>query len=256
MINMLRAVARRRALELIRYPFEFFVTIGALYAIFLALFLGAKALGGPGTRTSTAISGLAVGYVVFILTQQTFQAFGAMLMNESATGTLEQLAMSPYGLATVLLGDFAAQSVMNSFTFGAVILPIMATTGHWLHFDVLSIVPLVVLMMGSVVGLGLAVGGLATVFKRINGVVAVLQFSFLFLVAAPVDRYPLLRLLPVAYPNFVLRRVLVRGASLGSLPAANLALMVAVVLGWLVIGLAVFARMEREARDRALLGQY
>ena len=96
----------------------------------------------------------------------------------SAAGTLEQLAMNRYGLVSVLLADFSAQATVNTAVLGLVIVPMMATTGQWLHFDALTVVPLMLLTMGSVVGLGLAVGGCALVFKRINGLAGVLQFGF------------------------------------------------------------------------------
>ena len=154
-----------------------------------------------------------------------------------------------------LLTDFLVQSAITTVQFGVVLIPIMATTGRWLHFDVVSVVPIAVLMMSGVVGLGLLMGGLAMVFKRVGGVAGILQMSFLFLVAAPVERYPLLKLLPVAHGNTLLRDVLVKERSVYARPA-ELLILLGVSTAYLVVGCAVFNRMDRLARDRALLGQY
>jgi ABC-2 type transport system permease protein len=255
-MTLVMTIARRRVIDVLRYPFELIFGLVAFYAFFVVLFLGAKSFGGDSVSSSSSLSAIAVGYVVFMLTQQSYQSFGNQLMNESATGTLEQLAMNRHGLMAVLLVDFLIQSLIAVFQIGWVIVPIMATTGRWLHFDAVSVSILLAVMMSGVVGLGLALGGLALVFKRIAGVSSFVSFGFLFLVAAPVDRYPLLKLLPVVQGNAVLRRVLVGGESLFDQTASNLLILGGVPMIYLVVGSVIFARMEREARIRALLGQY
>jgi ABC-2 type transport system permease protein len=138
---------------------------------------------------------------------------------------------------------------------GVVIVPIMATTGRWLHFDVPSVAVVLVLTMAGVVGLGLVMGGLALVFKRMQTLGGFLGLAFLPLVAAPVDRFPLLKLLPVAHGNTLLRGVLVQRRSVFGRPL-ELAILLAVSTAYLALGVAVFRVMERQARERALLGQY
>jgi ABC-2 type transport system permease protein len=246
----------RRNIRLwLSYPVEAVITVVVYYAIFLVLFIGAKTFGGPSVSTGDTLSSIAVGYVVFFMTQQSYQNIQSQITQESTAGTLEQLALSRYGLLPVLLTDFLVQSMITTLQFGVVLIPIMATTGRWLHFDVVSVVPVTILLMAGVVGLGLFMGGLAMVFKRVGGVAGVLQMSFLFLVAAPVDRYPLLKLLPVAHGNALLRESLVHGRSTSAQPSELLILLV-VSAAYLTAGCIVFNRMDRMARDRALLGQY
>lgn len=254
-MTIVATLFRRRALDWIRYPAEFIGTIVAFYMIFLVLFLGAKTFGGSKVASGDTLSAIAVGYIVFVLTMQSYQQFGTQIMQESTAGTLEQLALSPYGLVTVMTVDFVAQAAFMTAIIGVVIVPIMATTGRWLHFDAVSVALLVVLTMGGVVGLGLVMGGLALVFKRMQTVGGFFGLAFLPLVAAPVDRYPLLKLLPVAHGNKLLSNVLVKGRSAFAQPVELLVLM-CVSAAYLLIGVAIFKAMERQARDRALLGQY
>jgi ABC-2 type transport system permease protein len=246
---------RRRFLEWIRYPVEAVVGVVAYYGIFLVLFLGAKTFGGPNVATGDTLSAIAIGYIVFLLAQQSYQQFQGQVLQESMAGTLEQLALSPYGLYSVLMVDFIAQALLMTAIFGVVIVPIMATTGRWLHFDVLSVVPLVVLTMAGVVGFGLVMGGLGLVFKRVGTLGGILSLGFLPLVAAPIDRYPLLKLLPVGHGNVLLRDVLVESRSVFDQPL-ELLILVGVSAVYVVLGSLVFLAMDRRARDRALLGQY
>ena len=254
-MTLLATIFRRRLLDWVRYPMDAVLSIVVFYAIFLVLFFGAKTFGGPKVTGGDTLSSIAVGYVVFVLTMQAYQNFGSFVLQESTAGTLEQLALSRYGLLTVLLSDFVAQTLVTTSILGVVIVPIMATTGRWLHFDVPSVVVLLILTMTGLVGLGLTMGGLAMVFKRIGTAASLVSFTFLFLVAAPVDRYPWLKLLPVAHGNTLLRATLVGSRSAFGRPS-ELLILVAVSAAYLAVGCVVFQAMDRKARDRALIGQY
>lgn len=255
-MNLVRALFHRRFIEAVRYPVEMVGGLVTFYVLFLMVFLGALTFGDSDVRTSDTLSAVAVGYVVFMLALASYQGFGQQLMQESAGGTLEQLAMSPVGLRRVLLVDFFAQVTINVLTIGVVVVPIMATTGRWLHVDLVSVLPLVLATLSGVVGVGLAVGGLYVVFKRLQQVAQIIGFTFVFLVAAPVFDRPLLKLLPLGHGNALLRRVLVDEVSITELGAGEILTLLAVNIGWLVVGLVVFGTMERLARERALLGQY
>lgn len=256
MRTLLVTVFRRRVIEFSRYPLEFLSGIVLFYILFLVLFLGARTFGGDEVRSGDTLSAIAVGFVVFIVAQQAYQNIGQQLLTESTGGTLEQLAMSPVGLRRILLVDFLAQTIMIVALVGVVIFPIMLTTGRWLHLDPFSVVPLILVTMTGVVGLGLALGGVVIVAKRAQALAQLIGFAFVFLVAAPVDQKPALKALPLAHGNALLRAVMVDGHSLADLGATELGLLVAVNAGWVLLGLGVFGAMERIARDRALLGQY
>jgi ABC-2 type transport system permease protein len=254
-MTLVATVARRRVVEMLSYPMEFFFGILALYAVFLILFFGVKAIGGPRLGAGDTLSAIAVGYVVFMLTQQSYQAISSQITRESTTGMLEQLALSPSGLLSVLLVDFFVQAFTSLVMVSFVMVGIMATTGRWLNFDVLSVVSLLVPTLVGVIGLGSVLGALALVFKRISAIAGFLSMSFVFLVAAPVDRYPLLKLLPIAHGNALLREVLVKGRSVFGFPG-ELALLLAVSFVYIGLGVIVFVFMDKQARERGLLGQY
>lgn len=253
---LVATIFRQRTLDLIRYPFELVFGFIAAYVIFLVVFFAARTFGGAGVATGDSLSAIVVGYVVFTILQQAFQDFGGYFSAEASQGTLEQLAMSRYGLLTISVTDFFVQAIFQILRLGIVIVPIMATTGRWLTFDLPSLLPLLVLTVVGVVGLGLALGSLALVFKRVSGVISLVSLGILGLVAAPVDRIGLLKLLPVAHGNYLMRQVLVHGERLWEFPAGQIALLGGVSGAYLLVGCVVFRAMERVARDKALLGQY
>jgi ABC-2 type transport system permease protein len=98
-------------------------------------------------------------------------------------------------------------------------------------------------------------GGLAMVFKRMQSVGGFIGIAFLPLVAAPVERVHWLKLLPIAHGNMLLRHVLVNGRSVFAEPTELLILTV-VSASYVLAGILVFLALERQARERALLGQY
>jgi ABC-2 type transport system permease protein len=136
------------------------------------------------------------------------------------------------------------------------LVPMMATTGKWMHFDAISLVPILALTLAGVGGVGLAMGGVAMVFKRITAVAQILQFGFVGMIAAPVGRYPGFKALPLALGFSMMRRVMVEGESIFRQPATDFALLALNTAAYIALGAVIFTRMDRQARVRGLLGQY
>jgi ABC-2 type transport system permease protein len=254
-LTLLATVARRRVIERMRYPVELIMQVAVFYVLFLFLFQGARTFGGAAVSSGDTLSAIVVGYIVFMFTSQSFNTLAGQVQQESTTGTLEQLALSRYGLLRVLVLDFAVQAVLDLALVAIVLLPIMATTGRWLHFELGSVSVVLVLLVTGMLGLGIVLGGLALVLKRMGALQGFAFFLILGLIAAPIDRYPLLKAFPVGHGNFLLRQALVKNVSAFSQPGELLVLLV-VSAAYFVIGILVFRVMEGIAKDRALLGQY
>lgn len=253
---VMAAMLRMSLIEARRYYFNTIVRLITIYAFFFTLFMGAKAAMGASGTFGASLSSLVVGMLVFMMAQRAYQDHSGRLAGEAAQGTLEQLAMSPIGLSRVLVYNMAAMMVAQ-LGFNAVFLGLMmATTNRWLHLDVLSIVPLLVLSILAVHGMGLAMGGLALIFKRVGATSAIFQYVFLMLVAVPVDKAPFFKYLPLAWGAKLIRQVMVDGASLYSMPAGDVLFLVANSAAYFTAGLLVFKACERAARNRGMLGHY
>jgi ABC-2 type transport system permease protein len=251
-----RAVVMRQFRERRRYVLDIVALLVTTYAVFVLLLLGARAAGGAGFAEGAGTGGLVVGFVVVTLVTLSYSTVAAGVQDEASRGTLEQIAMSPYVLPVVLLVTTIAASGFQVAEMTILLVAAVLTTGTPLSFDLLSALPIVVLLLAGVQGVGFVMGGLALVFKRVTSLTALLPLLFIVLVAAPYDSMRLLGLLPVTGGAALLREVLVEGTPLTGLAAADLGLLLASATMWLGGGLLVFSRLERVARSRALLGQY
>jgi ABC-2 type transport system permease protein len=123
------------------------------------------------------------------------------------------------------------ESFLITLSFNiAILLLLMVTTGRWLHLDVVSLLLLVLLTLAGVYGIGL--------------------------IAAPVDRFPILRALPLVEGNRLIRQVMAGGLSIIQLPAGDLPALVINSAFYLGIGLIAFNLLLKTAKNRGLLGHY
>jgi ABC-2 type transport system permease protein len=132
----------------------------------------------------------------------------------------------------------------------------LVTTREPLTVDLLTVAPLVVLTVASALGVGFVFASLALVYKRIENVFSLLTIALLFLVAAPVDQYPVLAALPLSQGTDLLTTAMSQGTPLWALPPVELAILAGTAVGYLGLGVLVFRFAERRSRRDGLLGQY
>lgn len=249
-----KGFAKQHVIEMTRYAFDTVAGLIMMYVLFVIVFFGVKGVGG--VTEGQTLSSIVLGFNVWALLVFAYSSVATVLLAEAQTGTLEQLAMSPQGLLRTVLIKFWVSFVFIILQVTALLIVAMATTGRWLHVDVLSIVPLLLMTAAAILGIGLVMGGLALVFKRVQHVAAMLQLVLIGLVAAPVDQFPIVKLVPVSLGYNLLSSVMVDGLSIMALPLQDLGLLLTGAGVYLLLGFAVFRKMEAIARDRGLLGQY
>jgi len=250
------ASLRWRMLELRRYAFDTLSGVVSIYGFFVVIFFGARIFGGDRPGFGDTLEGVVVSYAVWALTMLALGSLTFELTQEAQQGTLEQLGMSPFGLAPVLVARALTSIVVYFGIWVALFVVMMATTGRWLNVDVVSTLPLVVVTVLGVLGLGFLLGGLAVVFKRIQQALQVWQILVIGLVVVPPDEVVVVKYLPLAWGTHLLRRVMVDDASIFDLSAGDLLFLVANSAFYFVGGIFVFKRFERAARERGLLGHY
>lgn len=249
------AVLRRRVIELKRYAFNTFSSVATIYLVFLLMFLGARFVAGPGEMFGETLEGLIVGFSVWTFAIIAYSEMSWAVMQEAQQGTLEQLYMTPAGFGWVAL-SLAVSSFLASFAFVVpIVVLMMVTTGRYLRLDMLSLLPLLTLTLPAVYGIGLAMAGLALVFKRIQAMFQILQFVFVAFLFVPAE--PLwAKALPLTWGAQLIRRVVVGGERLTEIPGADIAWLAAGSVLWVTLGIAAFTVCERTARRRGLLGHY
>jgi ABC-2 type transport system permease protein len=247
---------RWRLIELRRYSFDMISGVVSIYGFFIVIFFGAKLFGGDRPGLGHTLEGVVVSYALWALTVLSLGALTFDLTQEAQQGTLEQLGMSPFGLSRVLIARVFTSIVAYFAIWVAMLVLMMATSGKWLNLDVPSVLPLVIVTLLGVIGIGFFLGGLAIVFKRIQNALSVYQILIIGLVVVPADEVVIVKYLPLAWGTHLLQRVLVDDVSIVRLGVGNLVFLAANSLFYFFGGLGVFKLFERSARERGLLGHY
>lgn len=239
-----------------RYPLELIGGVLGAVLVFTLFFSGARYLAGPalfGERLEALVVSLIAWSLAFSLLSNT----ASTLAEEALAGLLEQLALTRPGLLGVVLVRAFVSLLQIILLVIPIVLAILLTSGAKLDFDPLALLPLGSLALGGL-GLGLMLGGLALVYKRVGQLLGLLQFALLglFLVRFEALAWPWSGLgyfLPLTPSVAALRLLLGRGEDPGwgffLLAGAN-------ALAYLALGIGFFQRAIRRARRQGTLGTY
>lgn len=258
--TLLVAVLTKRALLLVRYPMNTLAQFVAVCLFFAVIFFGGQAVAtnvgeGAGAFGET-FDGLIVGWFLWTMSLTAYFSLAQTVTQESQWGTLEQLYMSPFGFGTVM-GASVVGLLLESLLWGGGILAVMlATTGRALAVDVVTVVPVSLFALLSVVGIGFVFAGGALVYKRIENVSQLMQFVLIGLIAAPVADLAPLRYLPLVQGSAMLQRAMGDGTRLWQFPPVDLLVLVGTGVVYCLLGYGVFRVAARRARREGLMGQY
>ena len=169
---------------------------------------------------------------------------------------LERHLLTPFGFAPVVLCKGVAKVVRTFLTSTLILAVMLLVSGTTLQLNVVTVVTVATLAVVSVLGLGLAAGGVAILYKRIGNWLNLLQFGFIVLISAPAFDLGWTRLLPLAHGSALLQRAMVDGIRLWEFSAGDLALLVGTAVGYMLVGYLVFQMTTRRARRLGVLGDY
>jgi len=252
--HLFREVLRREYLLFIRYPANAVggIVMGTLF--FVLIFYGGTTVGGPTFDES--LDSIVVGYFLWAMTTVSYRASANDITNEAQWGTLERHFMTPFGFGPVVFAK-SVGTVLRSFVDSFVILVVMLLlTGTSLIIDLVTIIPITVLGLSSVLGVGFAVGGVAVLYKQVGNWVNLLQFGFIGLIAAPTFDVVWLQFLPLAKSSALLQRAMTEGVRLWEFEPTTLLILVTTAVGYLGLGYAVFYAAHKRARGLGVLGDY
>lgn len=252
--SLVSVVARKRLVLLLRYPVNTASDIVLMYVFFAVVFFGGRSL--VGATITDSLPGIIVGFFLLTMASIAYSGTSWDLIHEAQWGTLEQLFMSPFGFDVVVI----VKSIVNvivTFGYGIIILVLMmATSGHVLSLDVVTILPISVLSIATTIGIGYAFGGLALVYKRVESAFQIVQFAFLGFIAIPAEGSFLLKLLPLTLGTSLLEQAMGGGYRIWELDSADITLLCLKAAVYLLVGYMVFRYGARRARAEGTLGHY
>lgn len=258
LIALFSALLKKKYIDMKRYWFDtIFWFIGTLL-LFWIVFYGAEMVIGPiaPLQFGKTLEGIVVGFMVWHFAYISFGDITWGIMEEARQGTLEQLYMCPVGFSWVMIFHVITSFIFSALEAFIVLLFMMASTGLWLHLDILSLVPLLTLTISGVYGLGFIMGGFALIFKRVESVFSVVQYVFVFFIIASTSSHSLVKLLPLSLGTRAIGMVMVDGFSLANLPLSDVFFLFGNSLFYLGLGFSFFKLFEIIARNRGLLGHY
>jgi len=254
--NLFKAIFIKEWIELKRYPFNTLSAIITVYLVFLVFFLGYKFIGGNQPTFIRTVEGFVVGFFIWTYAIGAYSTLSWGIIQEARAGTLEQLYMTPLGYEMVAIYMIIANFFWNLIFVIPILLLMMITTGRFLHLDLITLLPLLILTIACGYGIGFISGGLGLIFKKIQAFFQILQFIFVGFIAIPVSKAPLLKLLPFSLGTNLIARNMIDRLPIYRMAFYDILILIVVALFYLVIGFLFFKLCEKVARDRGLLGHY
>lgn len=253
--NLLKANLKKEYLELKRYLPNTIAMILTFYIIFLGLFGVIQIVGDPTTQDANT-QYVIVNYIFWFLTITIINSVGYEIINEAMRGTLEQLSMSPMGIWRIMSARLLSTTIINLVIVIALLYISMATAGQWLNIDVVTIVPIMLLTLFSMFGIGFIIAGISIILKQVQAFLQILQFILMALTFVPVSLSPVMQFLPFVKGVDMVREVMILGTSLSQFTMYDYLVLIINALFYLALGLWVFIYCERVAMRKGLLAHY
>jgi ABC-2 type transport system permease protein len=267
------AAARKEWIIFRRYP-TWIVSFLVWPVMFpLAYTLTAKALNGPDDMALQVFDQLAgtTDYVGFILIggllwqwiNWTLWSVGFQLRSEQMRGTLESNWMCPMARISIMLGASMTQLGLALLMLVFSGLEYRLLYGVDLVGDKPGLLALIILLLiPSIYGLGLAFASLVVRFKEANAMVFLVRGIFMVFcgMSYPLAVLPdwmarVAALLPLTYATRSFRAVVLAGATLADvLPDLRALAVFGAILP--VVGYLAFSLIDRQSRRTGALGQY
>uniref|UniRef100_A0A7C4XU65 ABC transporter permease n=1 Tax=candidate division WOR-3 bacterium TaxID=2052148 RepID=A0A7C4XU65_UNCW3 len=249
-------IFRKEWIELKRYPFNTISGVITVYLIFLLFFFGYNFLGGNLLSGAKTLEAFIVGFFIWTYAVGAYSVLAWGITQEARSGTLEQLYMTPLGYDTVAIYSAIASLFWNLAWVVPILSLMMITTGRFLHFDLITLIPLLILTIACGYGIGFIIAGLGLIFKKIQSFFQILQFIFVGFIALPVEKYPLFKLLPFTLGAKLIGKNMINKISIFQMNWADLLILLFVAFFYFALGFTIFKLCERVAKDKGLLGHY
>lgn len=207
-----------------------------------------------------SIDGYVIGYCLWFFAIIALNTMGFNLEQEAVSGTLEQLFINPSGILTVLLTRAVASFLVSIWSVGFLLLLLMVSTGRWLHLPMLLAIPIIILTIMGLYGLGLILAAASLLAKRVGQFGQMVQFGLLFLAFTPIEKFDpisafLIRNLPLSVGAEILRRLVNPDLTLSVTFGFYIHLIIVGVI-YLLIGILVFNHAILIAKRNGLIGHY
>lgn len=240
-----------------RYLANTLTTMILFCVIFVVLLCGYSAITGNSSlfNFGDTTAGLVVSYYAWTMILSVYTSTGYIVTQNKQNGTLENVISNTRHFTLLLVCESIVSSVIYFVFSWLIIGALTLICGVKLHFMVFDV--FVILMIGllSVLGLSLIVAGAAMVFRKMDGMMSILQFLLLgglFLPASTVSSL----IIPFYSANNMLMDIFIDGTSLLHLDTYSYIMLLSNSLLYMVIGVLIFNLCMKTAKQKGTLAFY
>jgi ABC-2 type transport system permease protein len=225
-------------------------------------FIGTLFLMNFGSINTMNVASALIGYIFYVYALEVLNSSNNFML-ERKSGTLEQMYMSPKLPAIIFLGNILATVLWNTAMIAVLCGIIMLIFSIAIPFNFAAI-PVLCLTLTGLLGVGLAIAGVALIHKNITGFLNLTTNVLFYINGAmlPIENFPhwlqfISNLLPVTQGIIVIRKVILDGQTLASTwQDGSLGLLIIHTIIYFVAGWLIFAWCERRAKQLGTIGQY
>lgn len=254
-LNLFKANLNKEYIELKRYLPNTIAMLVTFYVIFLGMFFGIQLIGDPGSQAAN-IQYTIVSYIFWFMGMMVTNNVGWQVTNEAMRGTLEQLSMSPVGIWKILTARLVATTVLYFVMIIFLLYLSMFTTGQWLNIDLISILPILILTLISMFGVGFMIAGISIVWKQVDSFLQILQFIIAGLTFVSISTAPFMVFLPFVKGIDMIRDIMINGTTITQLGITDFLTLMANAAIYFILGLFIFLSCEKIAMRKGLLAHY
>src|SRR5712692_5385118 len=131
------------------------------------IFIGILFFMGNGELQQDRMAEALVGYVTWYFAVNTINSMGAALTEEAQSGTLEQMFMGPSDSSVIMMGRSLATTLWSALQISLMGLALVLILKISLPLR-WSALPVFLLTLLGLSGLGFVIGGLTLIFKHVN----------------------------------------------------------------------------------------
>lgn len=255
MFNALMANIVKFWLEFKRYYFNTISGVATLLIFFYFMFFGIKAIGGANISSGDTLEGMIVGYFMWTMFIFSFQGVAWGIIEEAQRGTLEQVFMSPIAFEYQMLFRMVSDFIFNVWLAVPLMYFVAFTTKRQLSFDLPTLLYLLIVGTISALGVGMVLGGIALVFKRISSFIQIVTFGSLAFTMFDSSQL-WYRLLPMSQAAQMMKKMATTGTRFYQFPFSDHLLLWLAATLYLFVGILIFRIFERHAMISGTLSQY
>ncbi len=254
-LSMIYAILKLNIIHYKRYWFNTILIIFGMYLFFLIIFFTGRQIGGDRFNVDK-MDGLVIGYLLVMVSMMGLNSIYGKITSSSREGTFEQVYMTPLGYNNYLLINMLISYMMCFILYIPLVIIMMLTTGHFFSGHFWLTLPILTFNLLSIWGISYILGSLAMVFKQVSAITGFFNLAIVGLVAAPIDKLPILKLLPYSQGCWIIQRIIRDGYNIIDFPLTDWLIWIINCIVYFALGQIIFSIMDKKARKMGKLGHH